>query len=115
MKHLTSILATFIMFLAVKPGVDLFLSQANTEQTCCGGQCSLTSENDNSQDQNQNNSCDRKVCNPFQVCSSCVLICLNIPVISLTKPIVRSEKRFTYQSTFTSQFTPDFWQPPKIV
>jgi hypothetical protein len=103
MKILTFILATFILFLAVKPGIDLLSLQTDTEQTCCGGQCSPTSDNGTSQDKN------------FQVCSSCVLVCFNIPLISIPRPTVFSDKGFTYQSTFTSQFAPDFWQPPKIV
>jgi len=115
MKILTFILATFILFLAVKPGIDLLSLQAGTEQTCCGGQCSPISDNDNSQDQNKDNDCDGKSCNPFQVCSSCVLVCFNLPLISIPKPTVFSDEKFTYQSTFTSQFDPDFWQPPKIV
>lgn len=115
MKLLTFILATFILFLAVKPGIDLLSLHADNEQTCCGGQCTQTSNNDNSQDQNKDNDCDGKSCNPFQVCSSCVLVCFNIPLISIPKPTVFSDKGFIYQSTFTSQFAPDFWQPPKII
>lgn len=115
MKFLTFILATFILFLAVKPGMDLLSLQADTEQTCCGGQCSPTADNDNSQDQNKDNDCDGKSCNPFQVCSSCVLVCLNIPFDCIPKPTAFSDKGFTYLSAFTSQFAPDFWQPPKIV
>jgi hypothetical protein len=115
MKLLTFILATFILFLAVKPGIDLLSSQVDTEQTCCCGQCTPTSDNDNSQGQNQDNDCDRKACNPFQVCGSCVLVCLNLPFNYIPKPTALPDKGFTYQSVFTSQFAPDFWQPPKIV
>lgn len=115
MKFLTFILATFILFLAVKPGMDLLSLQADTAQTCCSGQCTPNSDNDNSQDQNQDNDCGGNVCNPFQVCSSCVLVCLNIPFDYIPKPTTFSYKGFSYQSVFTSQFAPDFWQPPKIV
>jgi hypothetical protein len=115
MKFLIFILATFILFLAVKPGMDFLSLQTDTEQTCCDGQCSPTSDNDNSKKQNQDNDCDGKACNPFQVCSSCILVCLNIPLDCIPKPITFSDKGFTYQSVFTSQFSPDFWQPPKIV
>lgn len=115
MKLLTFILATFIMFLAVKPGIDMLSLQTYTEQSCCGGQCTPFSDNDNSQKQNKDNDCNGKSCNPFQVCSSCVLVCINIPLISIPKSAFFSDKGFTYQSTFKSQFAPDFWQPPKIV
>lgn len=115
MKILTVILATFILCLAVKPGFDLLLLQADTEQTYNCGKCSSISNNDNSQDQNKDNSCNGKSCNPFQVCSSCVLVCFNITLISIPYPTVFSDKEFTYKSTIISKFAPDFWQPPKIV
>jgi len=117
MKLLTFILATFILFLAVKPGVDSISLQTDTEQTCCGGQCAPISDNENSQDQDQNqdNDCNGKSCNPFQVCGSCVLVCLNLPFAYIPKPTVFSDKGFTYQSDFISQFASDFWHPPKIV
>lgn len=115
MKFLTLILATTILFLAVKPGIDTISLQADTEQSCCGGQCTPISDNDNSQDENKENDCNGKSCNPFQVCGSCVLACLTIPFEYLPKPTVSTKKTFTYQSAFASQFAPDFWQPPKIV
>jgi hypothetical protein len=115
MKFLTFILASFILFLAVMPGINSLSLPADINQTCCGGQCNPVSDNDNTQDQNEDNDCDEKSCNPFQVCSSFVLICYNIPSISIPKPTFFSVKGFTYQSFFTSQFAPDFWQPPKFV
>jgi len=115
MKFLTFILATFILLLAIKPGVELLLVQVNTEQSCCSTPCTSPTDNAESQDKNQDSDCDGKACNPFQVCSSCVLLCLNLPFDFIPKPSVFLEKGFTYQSVFTSQFASDFWQPPKIV
>lgn len=115
MKLFTFILATFILFLAVKPGIDLLLLQTDIEHTCCGGQCTSISDNDNTQDQNGDNDSDGKTCNPFHVCSYCVLICFNIPLISIFKPTTISDKGYTYHFVFTTQFAPDFWQPPKII
>lgn len=108
-------LATFILFLAVKPVMVLLLLQPDTEQTCCGKQCIPTSDNDHSQNQNENNDCDGKSCNPFQVCNSCVLVCFHIPLISIPIPAIFLEDGIYHQVIFTSQFAPDFWQPPKIV
>ena len=77
MKLLTFILATFILFLAVKPGVDSISLQTDTEQTCCGGQCTPTSDSDNSQDQNQDNDCDGKIdespCTASKFCSTILI------------------------------------------
>ncbi|MBS1574188.1 MAG: hypothetical protein JST09_02690 [Bacteroidetes bacterium] len=115
MKLLTFILAAFILFLAVKPGIDLLSLQVETEQTCCGGQCTPISDNDNSQDQNQENGNNGQSCNPFQICSACILLCLTVQIDCIPKQTEVTEKGFTYQSAFTSQFDSDFWQPPKIV
>jgi len=115
MKFLTFILASFILFLAVMPGIKSLSLPTDINQTCCGGQCNPISDNDNAQDQKEDNDCDEKSCNPFQVCSSFVLICYNIPSISIPKPTFFSVKGFIKQSFFISQFAPDFWQPPKFV
>ena len=114
MKFLTLILASTILFLAVKPGIDLLSLQADTEQTCCSGECKPIADNEKSPDQ-QKDDCSGKSCNPFQVCSSCVLHFLTNPFLDLSIPEISTKQNFTYQSAFTSQFAPDFWQPPKIV
>lgn len=115
MKVLTFILATIILFLVIKPGIDLLSLQADTEQTCCGRQCPPTSDNDKSKNQEKDNDCDGKTCNPFQVCSSCVLVCLNMLFDYILISTAFSDKGFTHQSIFTSQCASDFWQPPKTV
>ena len=116
MKFLTYILAFTVIFLSVKPAIDAIPFSSESQQTCCSSsKCNPISDNDNSQDQNQDNDCDGKSCNPFQVCGSWVLVCLNIPFDYLPKPQVFSQQGFTYQSIFISQFASDFWQPPKIV
>ena len=116
MKFLTLILASTILFLAVKPGIDLILLQNNTEQSCCSGQCKPIADNEKSPDQQkQKDDSSDKPCNPIQVCSSmCLLLCLKNSFPDLSKPEISTKQNFTYQSAFTSQFAPDFWQPPKI-
>lgn len=111
MKYLSFLLASISFFLAVKPGVDLLSWQTHTEQSCCGGTCAPGTEEESQEDRD----CHGKLCNPFQVCCSCALICMNMPYDGILKPGVLSEKGFTYHSVFRSQFVSDFWQPPKIV
>lgn len=114
MKFLSLLLATTILFLAVKPGIDLISLQSNTEKTCCGDQCKPIADSEKSSNQQkQKDDCSGKSCNPFQGCSSSVLHCLN-PFIGLSKPEI-SNLHYSFQASFTSQFVPDFWQPPKIV
>ncbi len=117
MKLLTFILASTILFLAVQPGIDLLSLQADTEQTCCGGECKPITDTEKSADQQkQKDNGSDKPCNPFQTCSSstCILLCLTNSFPDLSKPEISTKQNFTYQSAFTSQFAPDFWQPPKI-
>lgn len=115
MKCFTLLLATFILFLAAKPGIDFPSLEADTARICCSSQCTPISDCDNTQDQNENNDCDGKSCNPFQVCNSCVLVCLHISLIRIPIPTIFLDNGITHQSDYISPFTPDFWQPPKIV
>lgn len=117
MKFLTLLLAAFILLLAIKPGIDTFSLLNNSEQTCCGGQCTPDSEKeqDASQDPANDNDCDGNQCNPFQVCSSCVLVCLAMPLDFIPKPTVFAPKGSANHAAFISQFASDFWQPPRIV
>ncbi|TDE30470.1 hypothetical protein E0I61_05595 [Flavobacterium ranwuense] len=116
MKLSTLILSTIILFLAIKPGIDLISLQNNNEQTCCDGQSKSIADNEkSSSQQKQKDDRSGKSCNPFQVCSSCVLQCFKNQLTEISKPEISTNQNFTYQSVFTSQFAPDFWQPPKIV
>ena len=114
MRFLAFLLAFFILYLAIKPGIDSLSLLAASEQTCCGDKCMPTTNNNKAENKEKNDDCEDKACNPFQVCSACVLVCLNIHVDVVPKPTTYSTKRFNYQLTFTSQFAPEFWQPPKI-
>ncbi len=115
MRSLIFILAIITLFLAIEPGVESLLSMAETQHGCCRGQCAPESESDDSQKQNSENDCAGRFCNPFQVCSTCVLDCNNLLPGILYKPTYLESKGFSYQFTFTSQFISDFWQPPKNV
>ena len=114
MKLLTLILASTILFLAVKPGIDLLSLQIDTEQSCCGGQYKPIADNEKSSNQQkQKDDSSRKSCNPFQVCSMFVLHFQTVSSLSLSASEF-SDLHYSFQSAFTSQFASDFWQPPKI-
>jgi hypothetical protein len=103
----------FILFLALKPGIDTLSSRPDTWQICCSIKC--TSDNDRENSPVQNNTSGGKACNPFQVCGSCVFTFFNSPVDYLPEPSAGVKKHFNFPSGFTSLFATDFWQPPKIV
>lgn len=115
MKFLILILATTILFLTVKPGIDLISLQSNAEKNCCGGECKpITDTEKSAGQQKQKDNGSDKPCNPFQTCSSMCLLCLTNSFPNISKPEISTKQNFTYQSAFISQFAPDFWQPPKI-
>jgi len=114
MKFLTIILATTVLFLSLKPGIDVLSLQKDTSQSCCS-KCISVVDTNPSHNEKQKKSNDEKSCNPFQICSSCVLISLTgSSVDNLQNPKISTIQIFSYQSFFSTQFISDFWQPPKI-
>ena len=115
MKITAFILAIFISFLAVKPGVDMVCSiLTGGEINYCYTTC--TSDSDTTKNQKQDNDCSSKTCNPFQVCNSCALLVNKVASIDiLFKPNLPLKSRFSNQSAHTYQYISDFWHPPKVV
>jgi len=115
MKFFTLVLTTVILFLAAKPGIDLISIQNETEQSCCAGNCKRAAENENSPNkENQKEDSNGNTCNPFQSCCTWVFNSQTKPAEEKLNPEISSKQNSRYQSAFTSQFAPDFWQPPKI-
>jgi hypothetical protein len=113
MKIFTFALALTILFLTVKPCMDIIYQNKNTEQGCFEGVCSL--ENQENKKENKKEDCSDKNCNPFQICGAFVVHNFSNPLEGFVHSEIIVEHLFHYNSTFTSQFKPDFWQPPKIV
>ena len=111
MKFLTNILTFTVIILSVKSGIDAIPFALGNQSTCCSiTKCSLVSENQNSEKQEE-----KGRCNPLQACGSCTLFCLRLPVHSITIPEILTTRIFGYQSFSSVQFISDFWQPPKFV
>lgn len=115
MKLLSYILAFTVLFLSAKPAIDMIqFSTENQEVACCSSnKCSPISDNQNSED--GNNDEDSGICNPFQACGSCLLLCISTPFYTTLQADIPSEQFFDYQSFTASKFISDFWQPPKFV
>lgn len=114
MKALTFVFALFVLFLALKPGIECSLP-TNAITPGCSSYCSMMPENDSEHPQRQDDPCTTNACNPFQVCSSCVLLCLDPTFTQFTTPVVFSASGFIYQPVFTTPTATDIWQPPKTV
>ena len=116
MRYFTIILAVSVLFLALKPGTDLILSQIDFEQSCCSSQCTSVAGSDSFQDQKPDDGeCDGNGCNPFQVCCSSVLFLIASPYVFSNNSQITSKRIFTYHSAYTLLIASDFWQPPQFV
>ena len=112
MKQCCILLCSIILFLVAIPTIKLLHLCNKVEITCCSQKCNSSTEN-NESDSTEN--CDGNFCNPFSICCCCVLHVFSINNYTLLKPIVSLTYQNTYNSEFTSQFSVDFWQPPKLV
>ena len=108
-------MATIVLFLALKPGMDLISLKIDMEQSCCGSQCAPLADFDNIQDQKPEDGCDGNGCNPFQVCCSSVLFFPATPLDFSSNPKITTKRNFNYQSAYTLLITSEFWQPPQFV
>ena len=113
MKLIALILASFITFLVIKPGVDMIHTQlCDTAIEGCNEDCSPFSNTEDSED----NKCNGKTCCLFQVCNSSGIVVNEMSVLQNEDvPVISYKQDFSYVSAFTNQFIPDFWQPPKLV
>jgi hypothetical protein len=115
MRLFTIILATSVLFLALKPGMDLISLHIDFEESCCSSQCAPLADFDSFQDQIPEDGCDGNGCNPFQVCCSNVMFLVTTPLDLSTNPQITTKQNFTYQSAYNLLITFDFWQPPQFV
>ncbi len=112
MKLITHILIFTIIFLSVKPGIDVLSFSSNTEQVCCNSSCSPIFNKKKSNKSNKNK--ENNSCNPFQICSNCLYVCAQVPFEYLKKTEIFSKLIFDYNSDMTSKYIGNFWQPPRI-
>ena len=112
MKLLSLIICTLVLILVAMPSIKLLTFQNVTTESCCNDTCETSSEKENSK---QEENCTGSACNPFATCCSCVLYVFSSLQYKIYKPEVYTIHEFIYSSNFKSQFSIDFWQPPKLV
>lgn len=116
MKVLSYILISAITFLLVKPGIDLISFSPKNQKACCSSTtCTPIADHQESDSGNHQEKNTDGVCNPFQACCSCLLLCIKSPLYTIFKIEIPTEHFFEYQSHIASQFISDFWQPPRFV
>lgn len=114
MKILTYLITLTVIILSLKPAIDAIPFLSEKQQTfCSSAACKPIFDNQDSDKESDKE--ENGMCNPFQACGSCLLICVTTPFVLTPQSNFSTEEFFGYQSFFTSQLISDFWQPPKFV
>lgn len=113
MKWLSYIFTFVVVLLTVQP--TLVLASENHVSECCGSSCCEEENEDSPKDnQKKSNNCKDQNCNPFQSCGCCLGFTVKSEFYGVQSPIVQKAILVSRIENFISQYTPDFWQPPKI-
>jgi hypothetical protein len=114
MKIAGFILAFYILFLGLEPGLrDISLPASQETAKCCEGSCEPIAESQpekKSEDKNAGN----KACNPFQFCKCCTGVNTNSILVSSETFCAVFKPKGTRKENIPPQVVLDFWQPPKI-
>jgi hypothetical protein len=112
MKVFSILLCSLILFLVTIPSIKILTTHNTSAESCCNTNCETSTENEQSHEEEN---CTGSSCNPFATCCSCVLYVFSSIHFNIQKPEINIAHQFTYASNFKSQFSIDFWQPPKLV
>lgn len=93
------------------------LSKQEQKVDCCNN-CSSHKEEGSSQKEKSSseNNTSSDNCNPFEACNGCIGYTVNLsPVsISIPPPFYADKPLGIVQDKFSSNFSFDFWQPPRL-
>lgn len=103
------------LFLAFKPGIELLFMADTSEQSCCIDTCSADELEAETEDDCHDKDCEGNFCNPFHTCSSCFVLCQNLPTTQTLPLTIAPQQQFNYQLNASALFKHEFWQPPELV
>jgi hypothetical protein len=109
-KFTAFILAFVVLFLSVQPALAVLKEEQTAE--CAGGCCQHEEEIPAESGPNDDD-CGNQ-CNPLLACSTCGGFLTNFLSFEITTIIEQSAKCASGSQRIYSQFSPDFWQPPKL-
>lgn len=120
MKFAAYILSFYILLVATAPGVKAMyagLSKQEQKVDCCN-KCNSHKEDGSSQkkkDSSQKNTSSDN-CNPLEACNGCIGYTVKVsPVsISILHVFYADKPLGIVQVKFSSNFSSDFWQPPRL-
>lgn len=117
MKLLVAILASFILFLSMKPGLEVvFLNQPVTDVACCKGECSSDGANNDKDTEDKDNDRSEKNCNPFQQCCNGKIICqIKYQTLANVSEVYIENNFSLKNSGFLSNYNAECWHPPQIL
>jgi hypothetical protein len=112
MKLIASIMAFVVLLLMVQPAMAIFHTPEEAE---CGGGCckSETQAPATENEDHEEDDCGAN-CNPFVSCSACGAYTADFVTLTIFNPSITIAKAFPFSQHVYSQFSPDFWQPPKL-
>lgn len=120
MKSIAYILFLYILFLAMAPGVKAMyagLSKQEQKVECCN-KCSLHEEDGPSPKENRSSEKNTPPdnCNPLEACNGCIGYTVNVSPVSISiLPMFYADKPLaSVQDKLSSDFSSDFWQPPRL-
>lgn len=112
MKWLSYILTVFVLLLAAQPTIAL--ANDTTKGACCSSSCCGEQKEEPKDNKTNKKDCSTQNCNPFQSCGACIGFTVKNSLFKLSSPPYQKELPNCHVRSFISQYSPDFWQPPKI-
>ena len=116
MKIFGFILAFYILFLSVQPGLKNVtnLTGTKTETCSCGSSCEPIEKKESEQPSNKKEDSNNKACNPFQPCQCCIVFNNDFVFLTSSPVFILAKQQTRIAEKIPPQIALDFWQPPKI-
>lgn len=116
MKVFGFMIAFYILFLSVQPGLsDMISLTSQSVETCCGGSCQPFEREDPTKEPERKGCDENSNCNPFQTCKGCPAFTSDFTYQNFLLVPLFSKQRIGTNDRVPPRITLDFWQPPKIV
>lgn len=114
MRLFAFIMSIIVLTLTIEPGINSLLSRTSVETACCDNCSKPDNKKDNKKQPTDHNKTSDNSCNPFQSCSTCIGFTIESPIVNFTIQTQSNIELSLLTHQISSQFYPDFWQPPKI-
>jgi hypothetical protein len=105
-------MAFVVLFLSVQPAFALLQKKETAE--CCN---SCTSDTDTQKkDQPAKENSENSDCNPLQSCGKSICgFTTSFSSFNIKEPVVYTNHFISFSDIFRSEFSSDFWHPPKFL